>query len=77
MAVLDQGLFSFTDVQHGTWPVIVVANPKPLMTVQPSKEPVELIANSSHIRLFIFSPSPIEICEVNEQCFRIFYYNTL
>lgn len=64
VAVIDQGLFSFADIQHKTWPVIVVTNPKPLLTVQPSKEPVELMATSTHIRIFIFSPLPINSCEV-------------
>ncbi|XP_057374935.1 transmembrane protein 62-like isoform X2 [Daphnia carinata] len=64
VAVLDQGLFSFTDIQHKTWPVIVVTNPKPLLTVQPSKEPIELMATSTHIRIYIFSPSPINSCEI-------------
>ncbi|KAI9551793.1 hypothetical protein GHT06_022129 [Daphnia sinensis] len=64
VAVLDQGLFSFADIQHKTWPVVVVTNPKPLLTVQPSKEPVELMATSTHIRIYVFSPSPINSCEV-------------
>lgn len=64
VAVIDQGLFSFADIKHKTWPVIVVTNPKPLLTVQPSKEPVELMATSTHIRIFIFSPLPINSCEV-------------
>jgi hypothetical protein len=64
VAVFDKGLFSFADVQHKSWPIIVVTNPKPLLTVQPCKEPVELMATSSHIRMFIFSPSPIQVCEV-------------
>ncbi len=62
---MDNGLFSFTDVKHGSWPVIVVTNPKPAETVQPSKEPTALMSTSSHIRLLIYSPSPIQLCEVN------------
>ncbi|XP_046445010.1 transmembrane protein 62-like [Daphnia pulex] len=64
VAVLDKGLFSFDDVEHNSWPVIVVTNPKPLLTVHPCQQPNELMANSTHIRIFIFSPSPIEVCEV-------------
>ena len=73
MAVFDKGLFSFADAQHKSWPIIVVTNPKPLLTVQPCKEPVELMATSSHIRMFIFSPSPIQVCEVLQFNRLIFY----
>lgn len=61
---MDHGLFSFADVKHNVWPAVVVTNPKPLITVQPSKEPFHFAANSSHIRLLIFSPSAINLCEV-------------
>ncbi|EFX84466.1 hypothetical protein DAPPUDRAFT_314796 [Daphnia pulex] len=64
VAVLDKGLFSFNDVNHHSWPIIVVTNPKPLLTVHHCQQPNEIIANSTHIRIFIFSPSPIEVCEV-------------
>ncbi|XP_046445008.1 transmembrane protein 62-like isoform X2 [Daphnia pulex] len=65
VAVLDKGLFSFADVKHKTWPIIVVSNPKPLLTVQCCQQPIEIMATSTHIRIFIFSPSPIEVCEVS------------
>ena len=64
MAVLDHGLFSFADVKHRTWPVILITNPKPAETVQPSKEPTGLMGKSSHIRLLLYSPSAIQLCEV-------------
>lgn len=28
VAAIDHGLFSFVDVQHGVWPVILITNPK-------------------------------------------------
>ena len=64
VGVLDQGLFSFVDVRHKVWPIIVVTNPKPAFTVQPNKEPYHLVSSSTHIRIMIYSPSPIEFCEV-------------
>ena len=74
---MDKGLFSFVDVKHGTWPVILVTNPKPAETVQPSKEPTVLMATSSYIRLLLYSSSPIKICEV--KCYQVFsihiYFN--
>jgi len=63
VGVLDQGLFSFVDVRHKVWPIIVVTNPKPAFTVQPNKEPYHLVSSSTHIRIMIYSPSPIEFCE--------------
>lgn len=61
---MDNGLFSFADVKHGEWPAIVVLNPKPALTVQPSKEPYALVRNSTHIRLLIFSTTEISSCKV-------------
>lgn len=63
---MDHGLFSFADVKHNSWPAIVVTNPKPLITVQPSKEPFQLALNSTHIRLLLFSPFDIDLCEVSD-----------
>ena len=69
---MDNGLFSFNDVKHGTWPAIVALNPKPAFTVQPTKEPYELVRESSHIRLLIFSPSTIAKCKlrINDEDWR-------
>ena len=64
VAVLDHVLFSFVDVQHGRWPVVVVTNPKPALTVQPSKEPYHSVLNSTHIRMLIYSPTSIRQCQV-------------
>lgn len=64
IAVMDHGLFTFSDVKHGVWPAVVVLNPKPLITVQPSKEPFHLVTNSTHIRILIYSPLEIDTCEV-------------
>jgi len=66
VGVLDRGLFSFIDVKHKIGPIIVVTNPKPAFTVQPDKEPFHLVSSSTHIRILIYSLSPIELCEVME-----------
>lgn len=63
VGVLDEGLFSFVDVRHKVWPIILVTNPKPAFTVQPAKEPFHLVASSSHVRIMIYSPSAIELCQ--------------
>jgi len=50
IAAFDHGLFSFSDVPHGQWPVILVTNPKNSMFGLPHKESVEYMINSTHIR---------------------------
>jgi hypothetical protein len=47
---IDHGLFSFIDVPHGEWPVILITNPKHALYAMPSKEPLGRIINSTHIR---------------------------
>lgn len=50
VAAIDHGLFSFTDVTHGTWPIILVTNPKHALFAMPLHEPLHLLRESSHIR---------------------------
>lgn len=64
LAAFDHGLFSFVDLSHGQWPVILVTNPKAAEFSLPHKEPVSSIANSTHIRILAFSPAPIEIVQL-------------
>lgn len=64
VAAFDHGLFSFVDVSHGHWPVVLVTNPKAAEFGLPHKEPVGNIGNSTHIRLLAFSLAPIEIVQV-------------
>lgn len=42
LAVFDHGLFSFTDVHHNSWPIVIVTNPKHAMFRIPQKENVNL-----------------------------------
>lgn len=44
---IDHGQFSFIDVKHGTWPIVLVTNPKPVVLVPPGGD---LVIPSSHIR---------------------------
>ncbi len=55
----DHDLFSFVDVSLGRWPVVLVTNPKNAQFLAPSREPVQRMANSSHIRMLVFSPRNI------------------
>lgn len=52
MAAFDHGLFAFTDVEHGKWPVVLVTNPKHALFNLPKKEPLDLMKSSTHIRYF-------------------------
>lgn len=47
MAV-DHGQFSFVDVKHGTWPIVLVTNPKTAILVPPIEN--LFVPVSSHIR---------------------------
>ncbi|XP_064082624.1 transmembrane protein 62-like isoform X1 [Macrobrachium nipponense] len=59
VAAIDHGLFSFTDVKYGSWPVILVTNPKHALFAMVHHEPLHLMLESSHIRVLIWSVSPI------------------
>lgn len=63
IAAFDHGLFSFVDVHHNEWPVILVTNPKRALLNLPNKEHKNLQRNSKFIRMLIFSPYPITYCK--------------
>ncbi|XP_071454329.1 transmembrane protein 62-like [Hetaerina americana] len=65
LAAIDHGLFSFIDVIHNDWPVVLVTNPKHALYVMQSKEPIDSIASSSHIRLLAFSISPLAAVKIS------------
>lgn len=50
LLAIDHGLFSFVDIPHGEWPVILVTNPKHALYAMPSREPLGRMVNSTHIR---------------------------
>ena len=58
VAAIDHGLFSFTDVKHASWPVILVTNPKHALFAMKHHEPLHLVQESTHIR----SATPLFIC---------------
>nr|CAD7416482.1 unnamed protein product [Timema poppensis] len=59
VAAVDHGLFSFIDVHHRDWPVILITNPKHTLYKMPTREPLNRMRNSTHIRMLIFSLSHI------------------
>lgn len=52
-------MFSFVDIRHRVWPVILITNPKHAKYVIPYREPAHMIQVSSHIRILAFSISEI------------------
>jgi hypothetical protein len=54
----DHDLFTFQDFYLQTWPAIVVTNPKSAYFYS-NLEPLDLIAQSTHIRVLVFSPNPV------------------
>ncbi|XP_050347004.1 transmembrane protein 62-like [Nymphalis io] len=60
LAAIDHGLFSFIDQKHNSWPIILVTNPKHARYVLPGREPLQLIPESTHIRILAFSDVKIE-----------------
>lgn len=64
VAAVDHGLFNFVDVKLEQWPIILITNPKSALFKMPRYEPLHRIANSTHIRVLAFSPSPIDSVSV-------------
>lgn len=58
IAAIDHGLFSFIDVKHNDWPVVLLTNPKHAM-FHSRREPLEAMLSSTHIRVLVFSPDEI------------------
>ncbi|XP_072868194.1 transmembrane protein 62 isoform X5 [Chlorocebus sabaeus] len=46
----DHDLFSFADLIFGTWPVVLITNPKSLLYSCGKHEPLERLLHSTHIR---------------------------
>ncbi|XP_057655925.1 transmembrane protein 62-like isoform X1 [Diorhabda carinulata] len=64
LMAIDHGFFSFKDIQHRDWPVFLVTNPKEALFINPGKENLEVIRNSTHIRILAFSLSMIDFVKV-------------
>lgn len=61
---VDNGLLSFTDQDHGSWPAVVITNPKRADFMAPQVERVENILASKVIRVMAFSPNEIILVRV-------------
>ena len=56
---VDNGLLSFTDQDHSSWPLVLITNPKKSQFIAPRAESVENILASKVIRVLAFSPNEI------------------
>lgn len=65
LAAIDHGIFSFIDQKHNTWPIILVTNPKHAQFILPGREPLQLIQDSTHIRILAFSDVKIESVKIS------------
>ena len=52
---VDHGMFSFIDESHGTWPLVLITNPKNGQFNMPNFEPKDMVLKSTHIRYQIQS----------------------
>lgn len=59
VAAIDHGLFSFVDVRHRDWPIVLITNPKNALYQSPRREPLSAMLSSTHIRILVFSPSKV------------------
>ncbi|KAF2894815.1 hypothetical protein ILUMI_11361 [Ignelater luminosus] len=64
LLAIDHGLLSFVDVQHRDWPVVLITNPKHALFVIPRKENLNIIKESTHVRILAFSLASIESVKI-------------
>lgn len=50
LAAIDHGQFSFVDLKHNDWPVVLITNPKNILFRMPQRENLESLVTSTHIR---------------------------
>lgn len=54
LLAFDKGSFSFIDIRHGQWPIILVTNPKiPWLTIRNMETEEDQKANIKYIRLLV------------------------
>lgn len=52
LLAFDHGSFTFVDIRHGQWPIILITNPKiPWLTIRDMETKEDKKANSKYIRL--------------------------
>ncbi|XP_029663755.1 transmembrane protein 62-like isoform X2 [Formica exsecta] len=64
LAAIDHGQFSFIDIKHNDWPVVLITNPKNMLFMMPQKENLKSIITSTHVRILAFSTVSLKIVEI-------------
>ncbi|XP_043522392.1 transmembrane protein 62-like isoform X2 [Frieseomelitta varia] len=64
LGAIDHGQFSFIDVKHKEWPIVLITNPKHVLYTMPKKENIMSIIKSTHIRILAFSIALIKSVEI-------------
>ncbi|GAB0096777.1 Neurotransmitter-gated ion-channel ligand-binding domain [Sergentomyia squamirostris] len=64
LAAIDHGMFSFVDLHHNDWPIVLITNPKNALFNNPQREDIRLQTESTHIRMLAFSLAPIVECRI-------------
>ncbi|XP_025424702.1 transmembrane protein 62-like isoform X2 [Sipha flava] len=70
LLAFDQGSFTFIDVRHGQWPIILVTNPKiPWLTIRDMETEEDKKKNLKFIRILAFSVDPIKhvLVQINKE----------
>lgn len=65
LGAIDHGQFSFVDQKHNSWPLVLVTNPKNAQYSMPGREPLPLIAESTHVRILAFSDVTIDTVKIS------------
>ncbi|KAL7030997.1 hypothetical protein ACKWTF_006863 [Chironomus riparius] len=65
IAAIDHGLLTIIDRPLDTYPIALITNPKNMLFNNPFKENINLIKESTHIRILAFSKSAITLCQID------------
>ncbi|VVC34267.1 Calcineurin-like phosphoesterase domain, ApaH type,Metallo-dependent phosphatase-like [Cinara cedri] len=70
LLAFDHGSFTFIDIRHGQWPIILVTYPKiPWLTIRNMETDENLKTNNKYIRILAFSIDPIKhvLVQIDEE----------
>lgn len=65
IVAVDHGLLTIIDKPLDTYPIALITNPKNMLFNNPFKENINLIKESTHIRILAFSKSAITLCQIS------------
>lgn len=68
LAAIDHGLFSFADLNHNSWPIILITNPKHALFNIPGKEDAKLQIGNIVDFLYNFFLCDFQWRSVDKKC---------